>query len=360
MQATHGITGVRSCPPYHFSGTTRHPDGNRQTEKNYDACRRGNDFLSTSFAPIAPVSIIRDAGGQDYNYITQENYRFLRDSYFRYAFLLGHTAPHKVGKSIGEGIANLHKEMETLLGQSLNVNIENRDEKLYFKLWKSHRWGNYCLYWFPVKFVETLPAMLRRIVISFLHQLIKSNGLYAMNDMEDTEYLFEWMEDMAYEENEQERKEKLALIKSYREGKIHRLLERTEKKCYYKQLSAAFDKYTPRSDFERSLLHLMREGLSFIGGDKPSIRSYEYDPDYDEEPDVYPLCLGRQIRIIYDNDDYITESLIESFNCDLRETYELVPITTLDLSPTTQQPFTMNDYPERFFCWADKFILLLN
>lgn len=359
MQAAYGVTSVRSCPPPHFSNGAGYPNRNGSQKTNYGASGRCNDFLNTSLAPIAPARVIRDYDGQDCNYITQENYLFLRDSYFRYASLLGREARHRVGKSIGESIVNLYNEMETLIGDNLNVNIENRKEKLCFTLWKQHQWGNYSLYWLPVKFVEKLPAQLRRIVISFLYQLLKSNGLYAMNNMDDVEFLFEWIEDMAHEEDEPDRKEKLALIESYRGGKIYRLLARTEKKCYYKHLSAAFDKYVPRNDFERSLLDLMREGLCFIGDDKPAIRGYEYDPEYEEDPDSRPLSLDRQIRVIYDNNDYITESMIESFNCDLQETYELIPITTLDLSPETQELFAMDDYPERFFRWADKFIYLI-
>jgi hypothetical protein len=45
--------------------------------------------------------------GNSYNLITQENYEYLRDSYFRYAELMNVKAEHAPGRTIGEGIVNL-------------------------------------------------------------------------------------------------------------------------------------------------------------------------------------------------------------------------------------------------------------
>lgn len=86
---------------------------------------------------------------------------------------------------------------------------------------------------------------------------------------------------------------------------------------------------------------------------------YSYDPDSRDDPDFGPIQLDRQIRIVYNNNDDIMESLFETLNCDLQETYEIVPVTTLTLSPQSEQLFKMDDYPERFFNWADKFINLI-
>ena len=52
--------------------------------------------------------------------------------------------------------AKLHEEMEVLVGEELNVNIEEQNGRLLFRLWKTHRWGVLTLYYFPVKFVEAL------------------------------------------------------------------------------------------------------------------------------------------------------------------------------------------------------------
>ena len=69
--------------------------------------------------------------------------------------------------------------------------------------------------------------------------------------------------------------------------------------------------------------------------------------------------LYQQIRVIYDSYDMVTDYLVDCYNSHSRETYDIIPVTTLDLSPETEKLFRMDDYPERFFKWADKFILSL-
>lgn len=55
--------------------------------------------------------------------------------------------------------------------------------------------------------------------------------------------------------------------------------------------------------------------------------------------------------------DIVTESLEEQYNSERLETYDLIPVTTMALSPETDSLFKMeDDYPERFFKWSDKFI----
>lgn len=241
MQAAARITGKLPGSPHHLPDREKHPNRNRPKEKNYGASVRRNDFLNTALSPIAPTCVIRDEYKVNYNYITQENYHFLRDSYFHYAELLGVKVLHKVGKTVGQSIANLYDEMNILTGDDIELNIETCEEKLCFVLWKTHQWGKYTLYWFPVKFVEKLPSQLRRIIISFLHQLIRSNGLATMNNEYDSEMVLDWIEEMSYERGKKEVDKIHALVKSYREGKIYRLLARVETKCYYKRLSTAIE-----------------------------------------------------------------------------------------------------------------------
>ena len=59
------------------------------------------------------------------NVVTRENYEFLRDSYFKYALLLQKEAVHTPGKSVGEGIARLYDEMDTLVG-TICMSISSR------------------------------------------------------------------------------------------------------------------------------------------------------------------------------------------------------------------------------------------
>ena len=132
--------------------------------------KRGrNSFLSTAFIPLAQNNLTVDCydSGEcnSINVITRDNYEFLRDSYFRYSLLLQKEGVHTPGNSVGEGIANLYDEMNTLVGDELHVNIEQEAGRLFFRLWKYHKWGSFTLYYFPVKFLESLNPVLRRIAI---------------------------------------------------------------------------------------------------------------------------------------------------------------------------------------------------
>ena len=341
----------------HQPDGTEYPAWSGQDGKNYGSERGCNSFLNVSFAPIAPQSVTReDHDGISHNLITQENYVFLRDSYFRYAGLLNVDAPHDRGKSIGEGIANLYNELAALLDETVHVNYEERNGRLYFNLWQAHTWGKYTLYYFPVKFVEALNPKLRRIALSFLHHLMSANGFSTINDEEDTNWVFEMFSQDDDGEDKKERAERHRLLHSYKEGRIYKLLDRVYRKSYYKNLPEAIDKYECRNGLEQELIALMRQGLEFVNPDK-SIMSYAYDPWFDEEPDYYPKGLEQQIRVVYDCEDIMTEYLIDFYNSSRQETYDIIPITTFALSPETDKVFSREDnYPERFFRWADKFI----
>ena len=322
-----------------------------KSRESYGANGCRNSFLKTPILPIAPQTIMRESYcGNIYNLITQENYEYLRDSYFRYAELMNVDAPHDRGKSIGEGIANLYNELAALLDEKVHVNYEQRDGRLYFNLWQTHTWGEYTLYYFPVKFVEALNPKLRRIAMSFLHHLMRANGFSTINDEEDTDWVFEIFS------QDDDGADRHRLLQSYKEGRIYKLLDRVYRKSYYKNLPEAIDKYECRNSMEQELISLMRQGLEFINPDK-SIMSYAYDPMFDEEPDYYPMGLEQQIRVIYDCRDMITDYLIDFYNSSRQETYDIIPITTFALSPETDKVFSKEDnYPERFFRWADKFI----
>lgn len=150
---------------HHRTDRAQYPVWNGQERNDNGAKQCRSSFLNTTFLPRPlPSLFVEDTGGNRYNLITQENYEFLRDSYFRYACLLGKEAVHTPGRTFGEGIAKLHEEMEILVGEELNVNIEEQNGRLLFRLWKTHRWGVLTLYYFPVKFVEALGPELRRIV----------------------------------------------------------------------------------------------------------------------------------------------------------------------------------------------------
>ena len=330
-----------------------------KSRESYGAERCRNSFLKTAILPIAPQVVTReDYRGNSYNLITQENYDYLRDSYFRYAELMNVKAEHTPGRSIGEGIVNIYNEMNDLVNKSgMYLNLEDDNGSLYFNVWNTHTWGEYTLYYFPIKFVEELNPTLRRIVITFYHDFMKENGITTINDEDDMYWTIDMLSESYYEdEDAKERRAREKLIKSYRGGKAYKLLDKVWRKSYYKNLPKAIEVYDCKNGFEKGLIELLRRGLEFIKSEK-SIMYYGYDPFYDEEPDYLPMTLGQQIRVVYDSDDIVTEHLIDFFNSTRQETYEIIPASTFAVSPKTDKVFTLEDtYPERFFKWADDFI----
>lgn len=298
---------------------------------------------------------MNDTDGKPHNLITQENYKFLRDSFFRYASLMKKEAVHVPGRTPGEGIARLHEEMCNLVGNDMNVNIEQNGERLLFCLWKCHQWGKLTLYYFPTKFLERLRPKLRRISVTFIHNLMRANGINTVLDEDDMDYALTLMSEVDPGETASDWKKRRRLLHSYEEGRIHALLRRVEHKCYYKNLPKALDRYEPKDGYEQSLVSLMKEGLEFLTPQQ-GIMEYDYDPFYEEEPDYPPMYLSKQIRVIYDCTDIITEYLADYYNSYSQETYDIIPVTTCYLSPETEELFQMDDYPERFFRWAEEFI----
>lgn len=355
LTATDGGT----CQKHHLAGRKRRAAECNSQKTYYGAKRCRNAFLRHKFPCIKSEISMHGATttGEEINYITQENYEFLRDSYFRYAALMGEPAPHNPGRSPGEGISNLYYEMAELLDSELGVNFEYSRDKICFTLWKHHRWDTDILYWLPVKFVEALPEELQRIAITFLHDFRQKHHLPTTNDSDDFDYIFDMQEEFAGNNPDaSESKESMELLTAYKSGHIHRLMESIETKSYYENLPAALDRYEPQNDAERELIDLMRKGLLFIQKDAPSIMDFAYDPEREEEPEFWPLELYQQIRYVYDYDDEISNNLMEWFNQNREVSYEISPVTTLELSPMTEQLFGATDYPERFRKWLEDFI----
>ena len=361
MQTTGTIASRKPGTLYRKPNQTRYSQRSKQKKTDYGAKRRCNSFLKTVFAPIAPKIVTRDWGYQTYNYVTEANYSYLLQSAMRYASLSGMALNHHPGNSIGEGISNIYDELDEMIGE-INLNIEPYEGRLEFVLWKYHPWGNYTFYWLPVKFTENLNPRLKKIAGSFIHQFIHSNGLETTNKALDIEWVLEWAkESMDQEECEPEdRKKNMTLINAYESGKIHRLMDRIDAKCYYKDLPKALDKYIPNNEFEKQLIEIFREGLQFIGKDKPAIMSYGYDPLYDEERDCQPVGMERIIRIVYDLDDFVTEWIMDWTNSELRESYDISPATRFFISPETDKLFSMDDYPDIFFKWFNKICTLIS
>lgn len=329
-------------------------------KKNYSAQRCCNSFLKTTFQSTVPSFIIKDYGDGTFNIITQENYDFLRDSYFRYAELLNVKADHTPGRTLNDSINQLFYDLETILSDKIGLNIEMYDGRLHFTLWKYHRWGTCELYYFPIKFLTQVNAELRRIAISFLNRFMRANGIGSILDCDEHECIMEsilWEHDT--NETDKEIIKDRKRIESYQTGAINKLLKRVETKSYHDDIHTALHDYKPVSAWESKLIDAMLDGMEFLDPKKP-IMDYDYDPYFEEEPDIYPVRLHRQICIVYEDDDIVTRTLIDFINSDYRESYEIIPVTTMKLTPDTKSLFKISDeYPERFFQWSDKFINII-
>ena len=289
MQTLKRISDGAACKVHHTRNRTSLPLRNRKTEKDCGAQRCRNRFLNTVFSNCVPGFLVKDYEGKPFNILTEDNYEYLLGSYLRYAELTGVKARHVPGRNIGESIDQLVYDMETLLKDDVGVNIEQQGQRLYFNLWKCHEWGEYTLYYFPVKFVEGLNTVLRRIAISFINGMANANGIATILDGDDTEMVLDWIETDDRDEPEDDTRRRNAIVSSYRNGKIRRLLQRVESTSYYKNLPAAIRRYSPQDGWEAVLLELMEEGLQFLFPEKPIMR-YCYDPFFEEEPDYRPSC----------------------------------------------------------------------
>lgn len=359
MQAVGTIAATFAGTVYHRPNPARRSQRGEQKKTDYGTQRCRNSFLKTTFPPIVPQVIKRQWGDEEYNYITKENYSYLLESAMRYASLLNIELKHNPGGSIGEGISNIYDELDNIIGE-INLNIEPHEDKLEFVLWKYHPWGDYTFYWLPVKFTESLNPKLRKIAISFIHKFMHSNGMIMTNEAFDVEWVLEWAKEGLSECDPDDIIKNTKLISSYESGKVHRLMNRIDTKCYYKNLVSALNRYQPNNEFEEQLVELFKEGLAFIGKDKPSIMSYGYDPLYDEDRDYHPVDMERMIRIVYDLDDFVTEWMMDWANNELRESYDISPATQFTIGPDTTELFSMDRYPDNFFKWFDKLCTLIS
>lgn len=331
-------------------------------QREDDSARgHGYDFLRFTFEPIPCSSIVRSRYSVEaVEYITQDNYEYLLASYRRYAELLERPAPHDPGCCIGEAISNLVTEMSRLVADDAKVNVDYDYSKLYFTLYTPAKWESCTLYWLPVKFMERLTPKLRRIGVSFFHELMCSNGLSTLLDDYDMEMTEEWIRGEIDQLCKKDSQPYLEVLHCYDTGRAYRLLNRIENKSYYKNLPRAIRRYVPSNEFERRLVALLEKGLQFIGTDKPRLMDYDYDPYEEEEPDEHPIELQRQVRLVYDLADLYIDELEMMFNYDQQETRTLEPYLTKRLSPETDTLFdTKDDYTGRFCQWAHELYHLI-
>lgn len=69
-----------------------------------------------------------------------------------------------------------------------------------------------------------------------------------------------------------------------------------------------------------------------------------------------PALLESQIALAYSTDDEITRDMMGTFSTDMQEAYNLTPVSIMLLTPETDHIFSMDDFPERFVGWFNRFV----
>ena len=192
---------------------------------------------------------------------------------------------------------------------------------------------------------------------------MKANGLSTINDDDDAFWAQDILLDSCYCEDEDpsERRRRHRRIRSYESGgRVYKALATLESRSYYADLWKALERYHCADEMERNLIELMKKGMKFVSKEK-SIMNYQYDPFYEEDSDFTPMQMWQQIRIVYDINGVVENEMADLFNLNSRETYELIPTSTFELTPEADRVFVLeDDYPERFFEWADEFLCFIN
>lgn len=229
--------------------------------------------------------------------------------------------------------------------------------ELYTK--NRHKWPDYELLWLPLDFTERLGPPVRRVVLEFIRRFIRH---HRMNDLKGT-YYYDMTEDYMErcmddpdEYTPDDRRRITRLMASYDDGKIARLLKRMRGRAFCTGLEDGLESCLPQTDGERKLLELVREGMTLMGKGVPCIMDYQYDWIYEKEPDFMPAPLESQILLAYSTNDEIVRDMMSTFNVDMQESYNLTPVSTMLLTPETDRIFSMDDFPERFAGWFNRFV----
>ena len=364
MQTVIGTTNGRSGTTYYQRGRMhRHQPGNRQQkEKKAAAGRNRNDFLTGRILPVTPDFNLESRAGEKIKLTTRENFDFLYRSALRYSGLVGLRLPFRpTGKSPRMNIIKLYRAMDTILPE--HVNLEEENGRLYFCLYRFHEWPEYKLFWIPLEFTERLPEKLGKIALEFIRQLARHHGIPKSTDTSYYEMAHDYLEDYRLYDEEATAgviRRKAALAKLYEKGKAHRVLERMDNpKGFLADLEGEIRKYHTKKNNERTLLELLTEGTAYISHGNPSIMQYSYDWAYEEAADFRPVGLDTQIMVTWSVKDAMNDEMENYFNSDYQESYVITPVTTFHLTPDTEKPFSMDDFPERFSQWLTCFIKLI-
>ena len=364
MQAVAGLRNGAAGAPHNRGRRVGngHKPGNKAAEaKVAAAARKRNGFLMGRLLPVASGLRV-ETDGVKTDIATTANLDYLYRSAANYARLLGVKLKFNCKKYARHpklGMAELYRAFDAIVSE--NVNFEIDGGRPTFCLYSFSKWPDYEVLWLPLDFIANLSKEVRRVTLEFIRRFARHHGMRNITGS----YHYSMAEDClsySYDDepddgrNEAERRRTLRLLGSYNNGRISRLFRRLGGRAFCRNLEEALEFCRPASEAERTLLGIINDGLALIGKGKPCIMDYEYDWAKEDEPDITPAGLESQILLAYSLDDAVAEEVMQAFSADVREGYNLTPVTRLLITPETDKVFTEDDFPERFAKWFYRFV----
>ena len=243
------------------------------------------------------------------------------------------------------------------------VNLEEKNGRLHFCLFRYHDWPEPALFWIPVGFTELLPVALKRIAKEFIRRFVRHHGVSPITDSYYFDMGMDELKDWGNRDSDaspKEIRENSRLADSYLTGKRAKALKRIYGKPFCYNLEERIRQYRIENKKERELLDLIKEGMALITPESPCLIGYLYDWAYEESPDINPIGMEQQLMLVYSDNDTLAECMRDYMNSDYRETYALTPVTYRYLTPETNELFHMDDYPERLSEWLERFTEHIN
>ena len=361
MQTIIGTPRTNVGPVYHPGNRTidRHQPGNgREDAKKTSTSRRRNDFLTGRILPVSADYIMTTYDGREINLTTAESHDYLYRSALNYAQLQGTELPYKIShkkkRQYRLEIVRLYEALKSILPEQINFEVV--DDRLSFCLYRFHNWPDDTLFWMPLDFTKRLRKGLKQITLEFIRRFVRHHRLEKITSLSHYEmledYIFDYEEDM----DKKQRRKLIRLENSYKEGgKISNALKRMCGRAFCARWEEKLEAFHPENESEKELLDLIREGMAFIAEEFPCILSYEYDWEREDEPDFFPIELSTLVALAYSIDEPVTKQIESYLNGIGMETYALTPVSTWILTPNTERLFPIDDFPEKFAEWFDRF-----
>ena len=126
------------------------------------------------------------------------------------------------------------------------VNLEEKEGRLHFCLFRHHDWLEPELFWIPIDFTERLPIPLRNIVREFIRQFVRHHGVCNVTEAFCYDFAIEELEDWENRDSDASPKEIRAnkrLADSYQSGKRAKALKRMSGKPFCNSLEEAARNY---------------------------------------------------------------------------------------------------------------------